>query len=155
MPIPKNRQSLCNSDNYRGIALCSILGKLLDLIILKQNSHVFETDDLQFGFKPNHSATQCTFASNEIIQYYQNNNSAICVLMLDYSKAFDRVNYIKLFSKLTDRGLCPSVLRVLLNLYTNQWMNIKWGNSCSDKFRVFNGVKQGGVLSPILFTIYK
>ena len=154
IPIPKNKQSQCNSENYRGIALGSILGKLLDLIILKQNAHVFATDDLQFGFKPNHSTTQCTFALNEIIQYYENNNSTIYVLMLDCSKAFDRVNYVKLFSILVDRGLCPSVVRILLNLYTNQSMKIKWGNSYSEKFRVFNGVKQGGVLSPILFITY-
>ena len=154
IPIPKNKQSQCNSENYGGIALGSILGKLLDLIILKQNAHVFATDDLQFGFKPNHSTTQCTFALNEIIQYYENNNSTIYVLMLDCSKAFDRVNYVKLFSILVDRGLCPSVVRILLNLYTNQSMKIKWGNSYSEKFRVFNGVKKGGVLSPILLITY-
>ena len=64
------------------------------------------------------------------------------------------VNYVKFFSILTDRGLCQSVLIVLLNLYTNQCMRIKWGSSCSDKFNVFNGVKQGGILCPILFIIF-
>ena len=71
--------------------------------------------------------------------------------MLDCSKAFDQVNYIKLFSILIDKGLWPSVIRVLINLYTNQCMRIKWGSYLSDIFNVFNGVKQGGVLSPILF----
>ena len=54
-------------------------------------------------FKPNHSTTQCTFASNEIVQYYINNKSTVYVLMLDCSKAFDRVNYIKLFSILIEK----------------------------------------------------
>ena len=30
----------------------------------------------------------------------------------------------------------------------------RWGNSCSNKFYVTNGVKQGGVLSPALFNVY-
>ena len=33
-------------------------------------------------------------------------------------------------------------------------MFIRWGNSCSNKFYVTNGVKQGGVLSPALFNVY-
>ena len=154
IPIPKNNQHLSSSENYRGIALSSIIGKMFDVIILKQNAHIFSTDELQFAFKSNHSTTQCTFALNEIVQYYINNKSTVYVLMLDCSKAFDRVNYIKLFSILIDKGLCPSVIRVLINLYTNQCMRIKWGSYFSDTFSVFNGVKQGGVLSPILFITY-
>ena len=127
---------------------------MFDVIILKQNAHIFATDELQFGFKPNNSTTQCTFALNEIVQYYINNKSTVFVLMLDCSKAFDRVNYIKLFSILIDKELCPSVIRVLINLYTNQCMRIKWGSYFSDTFNVSNGVKQGGVLSPILFITY-
>ena len=33
-------------------------------------------------------------------------------------------------------------------------MKVKWDDSCSDSFPLLNGVKQGSVLSPILFTIY-
>ena len=43
---------------------------------------------------------------------------------------------------------------MLINLYTNQCMRIKWGSYFSDTFNVSNGVKQGGVLSPILFITY-
>ena len=127
---------------------------MFDVIILKQNAHIFATDELQLGFKPNHSTTQCMFALNEIVQYYINNKCTFYVLMLDCSKALDRVNYIKLFSIFIDKGLCPPVIRVLINLYTNQCMRIKWGSYFSDTFNVFNGVKQGGVLSPILLIAY-
>ena len=33
-------------------------------------------------------------------------------------------------------------------------MLIRWGNSCSTKFRVTNGVKQGGILTAALFNVY-
>ena len=38
--------------------------------------------------------------------------------------------------------------------YGNQTMHVKWGNSISDGFKVGNGVRQGGVLSPYLFNVY-
>ena len=73
IPIPKSkRKSLNCSDNYRGIALGSIAGKLLDIVILQSSKHILKTSDLQFGFKAEHSTTQCTFVLNEVVQYYRN-----------------------------------------------------------------------------------
>ena len=155
IPIPKDkRKSLNNSTNYRGIALSSVISKVLDLVILNTNRHVLDTCELQFGFKSKHSTTQCTYVINEIVQYYINNDTNVFVMMLDCSKAFDRVHYVKLFSLLSKKGLCPLITRLLAFIYTNQSLSIKWANECSDKFSVSNGAKQGGILSPILFTVY-
>ena len=54
--IPKNSKGDINpSDNYRGIALCSALGKVLDLIILSRYTSNLSFSDLQFVFKVKHS----------------------------------------------------------------------------------------------------
>ena len=51
IPIPKNKKkSLNNSDNYRGIALGNITGKLMDIMIMNCSKKIFKTCDLQFGF---------------------------------------------------------------------------------------------------------
>ena len=42
----------------------------------------------------------------------------------------------------------------LLFMYTNQPMHVKWKDSLSDHFSIGNGVRQGAVLSPLLFTLY-
>ena len=98
IPIPKDkRKSLNDSNNYRAIELSSVISKVLDITILNSNRNVLDTCDLQFGFKKKHSTTQCTFVYNEVIQYYLNNDSDVYVMMLDCSKAFDRVHYVKLF----------------------------------------------------------
>ena len=153
--IPKNkRKSINDSDNYRGIALSSILSKIFDWIILTTHSNVFETSDLQFGFKQNHSTTQCTFVLKETINYYIKNGGQVFLTLLDASKAFDRVNYIKLFRLLIKKGLCPLMARFLLCMYTNQLIRVRWNDYTTQTFSVSNGVKQGGVLSPILFNIY-
>ncbi len=46
------------------------------------------------------------------------------------------------------------VLSLLLYMYINRSLKVRWGTIIGDKFNVKNGVKQGGVLSPILFSVY-
>ncbi|CAL4144648.1 unnamed protein product, partial [Meganyctiphanes norvegica] len=96
----------------------------------------------------------CTFMVLETIEYYKSRGSNVHVVLLDASKAFDRVNYIKLFDKLLSKGMCPLTVRLLLNMYTKQKLQVKWNNRLSSKFDVTNGVRQGGVLSPLLFSLY-
>ncbi len=50
--------------------------------------------------------------------------------------------------------MSPLVTGLLLFLHTNQKLQVKWGGNISSQFGVLNGVKQGGVLAPILFAVY-
>ena len=78
IPIPKDkRKSLNDSDNYREIALSSSLGKLLDHIFLDKHSEVLNTSNYQYGFKKTHSTVQCSFVVNEVINYYNNNDTDV------------------------------------------------------------------------------
>ena len=155
IPIPKNkRQSLCNSDNYRSIALSSIFSKVLDWIILLKEGKTLNSSSRQFGFKVDSSTTHCTFLLNETISYYNLNHTSVYTVMLDATKAFDRVNYYKLFSELLNRNVSPVFLRLLISMYSNQKLCVSWGGCTSSHFPVSNGVKQGGVLSPALFAVY-
>ena len=71
IPIPNNRRkSLIDSDNYRAIALSSILGKLLDWVILLSCDKALSSNDSQFGFKPKQSICQCTFVVDKTVQYF-------------------------------------------------------------------------------------
>ena len=126
----------------------------MDWVIIHSCKEALKTSDYQFGFKPAHCTSQCTFVVNETIQYYVNGGSHVYTMLLDASQAFDRVNYIKLFTLLLNKGLCPLVCRLLAMQYTGQSASIKWGETFSPSFPISNGVKQGGVLSPILFAVY-
>ena len=127
IPIPKNsRKSLNDSSNYRGIALLSPIGKLLDLIIISQHGFCLKSSDLQFGYKKSTSTTHCTMVAKEVVNYYINNGSNVYTTLLDASKAFDRINFIKLFKLLMLRNLCPVVCRLLALQYTLQKCCVKY-----------------------------
>jgi len=64
------------------------------------------------------------------------------------------VNYCKLFYLLIRRDLPACIIRVLINMYTGHLIRISWAGVMSHYFNALNGVKQGGVISPILFCIY-
>ena len=152
--IKGGRLSKQCSDNYRALTIGTGLSKLLETVIMNKQTDALKTSDLQFGFKAKSSTTMCTFMVLETIEYYKSKGSNVHVMLLDASKAFDRVNYIKLFDKLLNKGMCPLTVRLLLSMYTNQELQVKWNSHLTDKFKVTNGVRQGGVLSPLLFSIY-
>jgi len=155
VPIPKGRNAnLTVVDNYRGITLGSVFGRLFDLIVLDRYENLLVLNDLQFGFQRKRSTTMCTMVLKEVIAYYAENNSSTFCVFLDASKAFDRVEYCALFRQLLNRKLPGVVLRMLRNMYTGQLVHILWNGVYSNWFSISNGVKQGGIISPILFCIY-
>ena len=155
VPIPKGKRlNLSNSDNFRGICLQSLLCKLLDMFMLKRESSNLSTSHLQFGFKEKLSSSMATAIVTETIDYYQAKGGSVYALALDATKAFDRVEYCELFRVLMKRGFNPLYTRLLLQMYVNQSIRVKFNGTHSDYFNVTNGVKQGGVISPTLFTCY-
>ena len=73
---------------------------------------------------------------------------------LSASKAFDRIHYGKLFNILISRKLPAFIIRVLFDSYSRQQSRAMWNSCYTEYFYMSNGVKQGSVLSAILFTIY-
>ena len=144
--------NLSDSDKYRSIAISSILGKILDHIIIVKQSDALTTFQHQYGFKANSSTVLCSTMVIETVQYYTENGARpVYVLLLDASKAFDKVAFNVLFNELRDRAVYQRIIKLLYFMYTNQSCSVKWDNEQSDYFKISNGVKQGGVISPLLF----
>ncbi len=71
IPIPKSKHgNVTSSDNYRGITLNSIMGRILDNIILTRYSSLLVSSDLQFGFKRKRSTAMCSMVAKEVISHY-------------------------------------------------------------------------------------
>ena len=153
-PIPKGSKDPSASSNYRGIALASSLSKVLEWSILLSWKQFFSTSELQFGFKSGFSTTLCTGVMKAVISRYMKRGSKVYACLIDASKAFDLVDHSVLFEKLLERNMPKPLVRLLLRWYKTQHLCVRWMGKSSDYFQVSNGVRQGGVLSPILFTIY-
>ena len=153
--IPKDvRGSLSDSDNYRGIALCSAICKIVDYAIIYKYGSELHTSSLQFAYKQDHSTIMCTSIFQEVVNYYNHNGSNVNACLVDASKAFYRINYSKLFQTVLKRKLPGTIIILLFDSYTRQQSFVKWGQEFSDVIYMHNGVKQGGVLSATLFCIY-
>ena len=82
------------------------------------------------------------------------NITIIYVAFLDASKAFDKISHWTLLKKMIDRDVPIYLVKILCYWYQHQEMIVQWGSCLSNAFFVTNGVRQGGVLSPMLFNIY-
>ena len=97
---------------------------------------------------------QCIYALKESIDYYKNSGTTVYVTFLDASKAFDRLSYGLLFDKLLKKHVPLFIIKLLCYGIHIKQCFVHWGNTTSTQFTVANSVKQGGVLSPILFNVY-
>jgi len=69
-------------------------------------------------------------------------------------KAFDTVKYCVSLRKLLDKKLPVLIVQFLLSMYIAHKTHVAFNGCDSQSFNVSNGVKQGGVLSPVLFCLY-
>ena len=101
IPIPKRNKDSRIQDNYRGITIAPILGKILEMIALETGiNEDLKTNDLQFGFSCGRSPSMATLLITEAIAEARHSKTSLYVASLDARKAFDVVNHTKLKKKL-------------------------------------------------------
>lgn len=86
--------------------------------------------------------------------YFNIRGSNVHVASLDASKAFDRVNHLKVLSTLLKLKFPLSFIKVLQDWFNKLSVQVRWMGNFSTAFIVKSGVRQGGILSPVLFTVY-
>lgn len=120
VPLVKSKGGdLTDVNNYRAIALFNTISKILECIFMsKVTSNNNNSDIYQFGFKAGHSTGMCTNTMKKVIDYYTDNGSHVFACFVDFSKAFDRVNYWKLFNKLLDDDVDCNIVALLAVWYS-------------------------------------
>ena len=155
IPLLKDSNGdVSSTDNYRSICLSSVLLKIWDWIIILIFGDRLRAPELQFGFQRQAGTEICTWAMLEAITYYINRGSKVYVTYMDCTKAFDKVKHSLMFRKILLAKIHPLFVRMLLYTYRNQYGQVCWEGQLSDIFPIKNGVRQGAVISPILFNIY-
>ena len=154
-PIPKNKFGDLNlSDNYQCVAVSSCFAKMVESIVLEILKGKIFISDHQFGFRERHSTDVCCDVLKKVVSHYPNNNSYVFLTFLDMSRAFDYINYWKLFLRLLNEDVDVYLVRLLATWYSSEKMCICWNNVCSESIGRSNGVQQGSLLSPFLYSYY-
>ena len=105
-------------------------------------------------FREGYSTDICTDVLKETVNTFCDNGSYVFTCFVDLSKAFDTVNFWKLFSELKERGVAHNVVKLLAYSYGNEELRVAWQGLASEKFSRSNGTKQGSPLSQFLFSVY-
>ena len=140
--------------NYRGLTLGVVFSFLFEHAILLKIGHLLATDCLQFGYKRKHSISHAIFSVKSCIDFFTSRGSSVIAAFLDCSKGFDKIDHNAIFIKLMKRNIPLCFLNIIIYWYSNLLSTVKWNDVFSFTFPVRSGVRQGGVLSPHLFTIY-
>ena len=155
VPLIKDKLSdKCSSKNYRSIAISSLLLKIFDWVVIILFGDILKLDELQFGYQAGCSTTMATWLALENIQYFLRNGSEVFVCLMDMTKTFDMVQHSLLFKKLLSSGFPPIFCRLFLFMYVFQKANVRWGGNLSELFSMSHGVKQGAVISEIIYCFY-
>ena len=102
-------------DNYRGISLLSIAGKILSKIILNRlNIHLLDetVPESQCGFRKNKRTVGMLFTARQIKEKYKEQNTDLHMLFVDRTKAFDTVSRPGLWNVLPRTGISPNMVKI-------------------------------------------
>ena len=150
----KGNRNDCN--NHRGISLLSIAGKILARLLLNRLNKHLERDLLpesQCGFRAGRSTADMIFAARQLQEKCQEKNVGLYTTFVDLTKAFDTVCREGLWKIMAKFGCPDKFIAMVQQFHDGMCATVQEDGQHSDPFAVTNGVKQGCVLAPTLFSM--
>ena len=147
-----------NPDNYRAIAVSSVMGKIFSTILLER-LHKYRKEKCpdppnQLGFTKGAQTYDHILTMQTITSKYKKLKKPVYAIFVDFKKAFDSVCRQALFYKLAKLGITGKFYSVLRDMYSNSFAFIKLAGHLSKRFQIAKGTEQGHPLSPDLFKIF-
>ena len=147
-----------NASSYRPINLTAVVSQVLEFIVVQQLRDFLISNNLickeQHGFIPNRSTTTNLLQCDVFIADHLNANETCDVLLLDFSRAFDKVSHNILIAKLPSFGISGKLLACFANFLCNsQTQFVSYNGAVSTPVSLTSGVVQGFVVGPQLLTM--
>ena len=155
--LPKPGKDHKNMDNHRGITIAPVILKLMEkLWNLTGCESVInrQINELQYGFTKDMSPSMASLIITEAIANAKTEKQPLFIISLDARKAFDVVDHGILRKKLLLSGVTGDMWSIIDDLYRNSKERIRWKDAYSRPFEVKRGVKQGSLVSPLLYKLY-
>ena len=113
-----------------------------------------ELPDVQAGFRKGRGARDQIANICWIIEKARGFQKNIYFSFIDYAKAFDCVDYNKLWKILQEMGIPDHLTHLLRNLYAGQEATVRTGHGKTSCFQIWKGICQGCILSCCLLNLY-
>lgn len=142
--------------NYRGISLMCTACKIYESVLEQRLRKNIESKlhPAQSGFRPGYSTQDHIFTIRNLIEKMLPCNGELYTCFIDLEKAFDTVRRQEIWNALSKNNVENGLIEGIKSLYVNTTNVIRANNQESEAFETTIGVRQGGVLSPILFLIF-
>ena len=150
----KGNRRIC--DNHRGISLLCIAGKVLARILLNRLTNQLENGLLpesQCGFRKGRGTIDMVFAARQLQEKCQEQNVDLYTTFVDLTKAFDTVSRSGLWRIMSKFGCPEKFITMVRQFHDGMQAKVIDNGESSNPFPVTNGVKQGCVLAPALFSM--
>ena len=146
-------------DNYRGVSLLSHLGKIMERIILSRILKFVGRmpgciPEEQFGFMPGRGTADAIMISRLVSASAEKTRQPLFKAYIDLQKAYDTVSREVLEEVLKRRGLPGKIIGLVMAFHANALATVRHKGTRGGTFKLLVGLKQGSVLSPILFNIF-
>jgi hypothetical protein len=145
-------------DNYRGIAVGNVFGKVFSMVLEQRLSAWSELLGLrargQAGFRRGMGTADQLFVLRHVLSQYKRSNSQLHMCIVDFQKAYDSVRRDLLLAELAQRGVDGPMLSAIAAMYSSVSLCARQAGQLSSEFPSYLGVKQGDPLSPLLFGLF-
>jgi hypothetical protein len=156
-PLKKPGDSTLLS-NSRGISLMSCIAKLYESVVQVRLARALDESgrlhDEQCGFRAQRECSDHILVLTEALRIRKSKGLSTFAVFIDFAKAFDMVWRDAMLFKLSELGIRGKLLRVIKALYSRTDASVRVNGRYTDPFEVQLGVRQGGVISPILFLAF-
>ncbi|BHF85746.1 hypothetical protein SprV_1002891800 [Sparganum proliferum] len=150
----KGNRQVC--DNHRGNSLLHIVGKIFACILHNcLNNHLEQglLPERQWDIRRHRGTTDMIFAAGKLHEKCQEMRTHLYSTFVDLTKAFNTVNREGLWKIMKKFGCPERFIQMVRQLHDGMMARVTENGTVSEAFAVTNGVKQGGVLAPTLFSL--
>ena len=155
VPIPKKKDPR-KWDNWRGISLLDVVGKVFARILQDRLQVVAEKvlPESQCGFQKGRGCVDIIFVARQLVEKCREYDDSLFILFVDLQKAYDSVPRQALWCVLEKYGVPPTMLSVIRSFHEGMTAVVRVVDDITDDIEVTNGLRQGCTLAPTLFNLY-
>jgi hypothetical protein len=143
-------------EHYRGCTVLSVVGKVFGMVVEARLREFCESRGLlseyQFGFRVGRACRDPLFVVTELLE--RRGGERVFAGFLDVAKAYDCVWRDGMWARLREIGVRGKMLRVIMALYAKNEVGVRVGGVVHEWYEEMTGLRQGCVVSPLLFAIY-